>query len=88
MTRTILKNTKISPNACHLVLKYSLMDPSYYHLKKLEGHISSHGHVTSALGILTSVRLFRRGKLSSTFFSTLCSYSFLNLEEIAISVSV
>lgn len=70
------------------MLKYSPMDLSYYYLKKLQRHISSHGHVTSALGILSSVRPFRKGKLSSIFFSPLCSYSFLNLEESAISVSV
>lgn len=87
MTRAILKNTKISPNACHPVLKYGPMDMSYYHLKKLQGHISSHGHVTRALGILTIVRLFRRGKLISTFF-TFVQVSFLNFEEIATAVSV
>lgn len=38
MTRTTLKNTKIS----RLVLKYNLVDISYYHLKKLQGQITSH----------------------------------------------
>ena len=41
MTRAKLKNTKVSPNACHPVLKYSLMDMSYYHLKEPQGQITS-----------------------------------------------
>ena len=41
MTRAKLKNTKVSPNSCHLVLKYSLMDMSYYHLKDPQGQITS-----------------------------------------------
>ena len=41
MTRAKLKNIKISPNACHLVLKYSLVDMSYYDLKDPQGQITS-----------------------------------------------
>lgn len=65
MTRATLKNTEISPNACHLVLKYSLMDMSYNHLKKLQGHITSREAILNALGILTMRSFFRKGELSS-----------------------
>lgn len=79
MTRINMKNTKISPNSYHLVLKYSLVDMSYYHLKDPQGaDYKSEGYLKHP-GNAFHHETFRKGELA-ILFSPLCHYPILNFD--------